>query len=336
MSTLCSHFSTRRLVRAFAGLLAAGGASLPTAQGQACYNAGNLNVIFGAVGLGQTVDAVGTAPFRCQSNAQTTYFRVCLSMPEGPSGGSNSMSGINPRRMINYNGSGIGYTLYTDPARTQVLGPEGSGYPVYTTTFSVPGGYAQMPLNLNVYGRAGPISMDTPAGHYQAQFDGAVLRYAWSNSAVPADCQQPNSQTVHSFFATSANVSNSCVVNVSATDLDFGTIAPLQQGQIDATATITLSCPPNTHWQVGLDNGQHALGTQRRMAGPDGNHVPYELYRDSARTQRWGNTLDMDTYPRPANPTNPVDLTVHGRVEGAQTDVPPGSYSDTVTITVTY
>lgn len=315
--------------------LVLGAVVLPAAQAQGCYNAGNLTLNFGSVNAGGTVDVTGQAPFSCQSNGATTKFRVCFYLAEGP-GGSADMSGVNPRRMTNYNGGTLHYTLYSDAARTQVLGPEGGGYPVYTTTLTVPNGQGQVMLNLPVYGRASAPA-GAAAGSYQAQFTGGTLRYAWStNGPDPASCTQPNGMTTVTAFSTSATVANSCVVSIGTTALDFGSTAPLPAGAVDASSTITLSCPPNVSWQLGLDNGQNALGTQRRMAGPGGDHVAYELYRDSARTQRWGNTLGVDTYPKPTAQTNPLSLTVHGRVQAGQTDVTPGNYQDTLTVTLTY
>ncbi|HYP69685.1 MAG TPA: spore coat U domain-containing protein, partial [Variovorax sp.] len=101
----------------------------------------------------------------------------------------------------------------------------------------------------------------------------------------------------------------------------------------DSTSTITLNCPPNTAWWMGLNNGLHASGTQRRMIGPTGDLVSYELYRDNARAQRWGSTQGTDTVSGSGGST--ASVTVYGRVP-AQTGVTPGTYSDTITVTLTY
>ena len=60
----------------------------------------------------------------------------------------------------------------------------------------------------------------------------------------------------------------------------------------------------------------------------------YELYRNSARTQRWGNTLNTDTVVGSGNGAN-QNLTVFGRVPNQSTPS-AGTYNDTITVTVTY
>lgn len=74
------------------------------------------------------------------------------------------------------------------------------------------------------------------------------------------------------------------------------------------------------------------------MSGPGADFVGYELYRDSGRTQRWGNDTaggSNTVNGSGASQTNPTVLTVYGRVP-AQGASEPGAYSDTVTVTLTY
>ena len=62
------------------------------------------------------------------------------------------------------------------------------------------------------------------------------------------------------------------------------------------------------------------------------------LYRDSARSQRWGNDTagGSDTVNGSgAAQSNPTVINVYGRVP-PQTQVPPGDYSDTVTVRLEY
>ena len=323
-----------RVLRALLVVLALGWAALPAAQAQASCAIDSLTLDFGTVSGGGSTPGQGAVSVTCSANGNASA-RLCLYIAEGPAG----MSGVNPRQMPNVNAGGgaISYTLYSDAARTQVLGPEsGGGTPVSQAILTMPPGQRSQTVSMNVYANVSAPT-NAAAGAYRAQFPGLTLRYAsGSPNSPPANCTQTSTLAPVASFTASASVSNSCVVSVSATDMDFGSRAPLASGNIDATSNITLNCPPNTSWQVGLSDGMNALGAQRRMAGPGGDFVPYELYRDSARTQRWGSTLGTDTYPKPANPGNPTTLTVYGRVPAGQTDVTPGAYTDTVTVTLTY
>lgn len=121
---------------------------------------------------------------------------------------------------------------------------------------------------------------------------------------------------------------------VSASDLDFGN-ATTMSSTIDQVSTLTVKCSNTTPYNVGLGVGTGG-GTvaSRRMAGSGGEYVTYGLYRDSARTQLWGETIGTDTATATGTGAN-QSMTVYGRVnvQGVPT---PGSYSDVVTVTITY
>ncbi len=297
-----------------------------------CYNGGNLDLVFGTVSVGSSAFATGNAPFNCQSNGTTSYFKACLYVAEGP----GNLSGVNPRQMTNYNSGSLAYTLYSDSSRSNVLGPQGGSYTVYEKTLMIAGSSsALVPLNFPVYGRVGPVPAGTAAGNYEAPFNGVFLFYSVNrNGTFPSSCTENtgsgNSGTVNMAFKATASVSNSCAVGVSATDLNFGSVSSLAS-PVDGTSTITLTCPPNTSWTLGLSYGVNASGTQRRMAGPSGSYVSYGLYRDANRTQIWDNSSNMVT----GSGGSPGSVTVYGRVP-AQPEASPGSYSDTVTVTLTY
>jgi spore coat protein U-like protein len=86
---------------------------------------------------------------------------------------------------------------------------------------------------------------------------------------------------------------------------------------------------------VAIDNGQNFNG-QRRMSNGTGGffaYVPYQIYRNAARTQVWGSTagtLVSGTTPV----TGDVTLTAYGRVPNSI--VLPRDYVDTVTVTVNF
>src|SRR5690606_32834196 len=127
-----------------------------------------------------------------------------------------------------------------------------------------------------------------------------------------------------------AQMSDSCSIG-TAGDMSFGQVVDLGTAR-EQTSVITFLC--RAPWQVGLGNGSHYDGSHRRMAGPGGTYVTYELYRDPARSQRWGNTLNVDTVSGSANYETLTQVTVYGRVP-AQAAL-PGSYSDTITVTLTF
>lgn len=119
---------------------------------------------------------------------------------------------------------------------------------------------------------------------------------------------------------------------VSASPLAFGSYSGVQ---IDSTATITATCTNTTPYYINCDGGlNYGAGFYPRMHGSDGTLINYYAYRDAARTQNWGNTYNADGVSATGSGT-PQNFTLYGRVAGGQYGT-PGSYTDTLTITVTY
>ena len=128
-------------------------------------------------------------------------------------------------------------------------------------------------------------------------------------------------------------IQNACNVTTTApTTLDFGTQGPLV-ANIDQTSTITVICTTGAGYNVGINGGSSGSVTARTMLN-GATPVNYSLFRDSARTLNWGNTVGTDTLAGTGNGTSQA-LTVYGRVP-PQTTPAAATYNDTVTVTVTY
>ena len=132
-------------------------------------------------------------------------------------------------------------------------------------------------------------------------------------------------------LTVTATVLASCTV--SSATLAFGNYDPTG-GNVDQSATFQVACTKGTPATVGLNTGGNASGATRRMAnGTD--FLVYELYKEAARTNVWGNA-GSDLISLAAAASNAAQtLTVYGRVTGLQ-DVSVGSYTDTVLVTVTF
>ncbi|WP_431113059.1 Csu type fimbrial protein [Variovorax paradoxus] len=325
-----------RRIGAFFLMLMAGAAAPAFAQG---CSSSDFAMDFGNVSPTANNDLVAVVPINCRSNGKPTYFKACLMIPE--STGDNA--GINPRKMKAWNGS-LPYNLYTDPARTQIIGPPpaGGGYAIHTMDLVAPASpTVTESRSFIVYGRVPPFPLATNVGDYQAQIGGIRIYYAWSNTAPPSDCFQsmPQAYATVGFRGAKARVTSACAIRLAqATDLNFGNVDSLERAQT-ANSTIVLECPANVAWQVGLSDGVNvAAAGQRRMAGPAPNYVAYDLYRDPMRTQRWGSDMSggADTVSGSGGSHgSPAVLQVYGFVP-PQGHPAPGIYTDTVIITLKY
>jgi spore coat protein U-like protein len=65
-----------------------------------------------------------------------------------------------------------------------------------------------------------------------------------------------------------------------------------------------------------------------------GETIDYQMFKDAAYTENWGDTVSTDTVSGTGIGTE-QSFTVYGRVP-AQTTPATGTYTDTVTVTVTF
>lgn len=131
------------------------------------------------------------------------------------------------------------------------------------------------------------------------------------------------------------NVVRSC--NIGALPMMFGTVS-IVNPSATAQAALIIDCTPNTTFTVTMDDGLHLKNGERRMSSaPAGNgvreYLPYEVYRNAARTLRWGGTAATGiTQTAPAS--GKVTLTAYGRADGKRAVAAP--YQDTITVTLTF
>lgn len=154
---------------------------------------------------------------------------------------------------------------------------------------------------------------------------GVALALAW---AAQASAQ---SQTSTAQLTVTATVQSSC--SVTGGTLAFGTYNSGQPSALDAEGAISYTnCPANSALTIELDNGLNAQGGQRRLRSGS-NYLNYEIYKTAARSTRWGTGSEALGYQVLAGGNGTIP--VYGRIFANQ-NVPAGSYSDTVTITLRF
>ncbi|EMT5435259.1 spore coat protein U domain-containing protein [Stenotrophomonas maltophilia] len=334
-----------------AGLLAA----VPARATAVCTAIADPTLPFGNVNSNAPGATTGTLNITvsCTTAAlsllATTGVRVCVGIGAGSGGGSSSTW----RTMKTSASDTMNFQLYNTSNFSQVTGLTPRGTPPaqeLTMTYNVPlltGGsgaqatqlFAQIPANQVL-----------ASGAYSSTFSGAnvVLTWAWNEvllgtATVPATCNGgatgTNSASAAFSFTATAEVLPQCGSYVT-TNMNFGNVTGSIPANIDQTATLTLTCLKNTAYQVSLNNGQNnpTATSTRRMAttiGASTYYLTYELYRDSTRTQRWGNTLTVDTASGTGT-GSAQQLTIYGRVPPVTGQPPAGTYNDVVQVTITY
>ena len=132
-------------------------------------------------------------------------------------------------------------------------------------------------------------------------------------------------------FDVTANVVATC--SVSATQVAFGTYTG---AQLDGSGTVSVTCTALWPYVVELNagTGSGATVANRLMTGPASSTIIYSLYQNALRTTPWGFTAAAQSVAGVGNGVA-QSLTVYGRAPASQTPS-VGSYSDTITVTVTY
>jgi spore coat protein U-like protein len=156
----------------------------------------------------------------------------------------------------------------------------------------------------------------------------AILRFAVLGLISTSAVAQTNPATTT--FGVSATVLKDCIV--SATALGVGNYT----GAVNsAQSTITVTCTNSTTYTVGLGTGlaTGATVTTRQMQNGS-NLLGYGLFSNSTWTTNWGNTSGSNWVSGTGNGAGQA-LTVYGQIPAGQY-LTPGSYADTIAVTVTY
>jgi spore coat protein U-like protein len=137
-------------------------------------------------------------------------------------------------------------------------------------------------------------------------------------------------------FTVSASVGRNCTI--STANLALGEF--VGDNNLAATSDITVRCTNGTAFSIALDDGVTGTYAGRRMVGPGGNFLVYNLYTDDTYAAVWGDDSGA-TDVVGGNGTgmgNALTRTVYGRLLAADNTGPVdvGAYSDTIVATITY
>ena len=99
-----------------------------------------------------------------------------------------------------------------------------------------------------------------------------------------------------------------------------------------------MQCTNTTPFNISLDTGGNSTSTSTRKLLNTANGstatVNYFLYLDNNHQNNWGDNVGTDTFGDTGTGAS-VMYTVYGRIP-PQTTPAPGSYADTINVTVTY
>jgi spore coat protein U-like protein len=305
MKTIARLFALICLLAAWAGLE---GARAPASA--ASLPSGICSVGIGSIDFGQVDVLSGSSPspinmvFRCDVGlGQTVYF--CI--------------GKQKLNMVSYPTAGATLTYDITPLNTQAVFSSGDS--------------SQNRGSISIVEKISDNQQMVPPGDYSTASlnpqNAMSVAYSTTKDCVNA----PITSILTPTSRANATVQASC--KVTASNLDFGTTSDLSSA-IAAQSQINVRCTNGTGYSIGLDGGLTGAvdPTQRKMKhGADA--ITYGLYRDSNHSSPWGSTIGINV-AKGTGSSIWQPITVFGNVPSVQSKPAPGTYSDTIVVSVSY
>ncbi len=136
-----------------------------------------------------------------------------------------------------------------------------------------------------------------------------------------------------------------CSCSVSTSAVNFGTYNPMSSTNLTTsnTAAVSVACSVVVagiiSYVIALSPGNSGTFASSRYLNKGGVHMNYNLYTTSALTSIWGNGTSStatvsDSYTIFGSTTR--NYAAYGSIPALQRTVTVGTYTDSVTVTVTY
>jgi spore coat protein U-like protein len=124
----------------------------------------------------------------------------------------------------------------------------------------------------------------------------------------------------------------------SVTGVNFGSYDTLSSNNDDSTGSITVFCDART-WvttTIGASPNSGSFNPRQMKLTTGADLLNYNLYRDTSRTQIWGDGTQGTSYDFRRIPRNTArTLTIYGRIPSGMS-VSVGNYSETLVVTISY
>jgi len=231
------------------------------------------------------------------------------------------------------------YDLYQNAGHSLAWGSIYYGTTPISLTLTKPGLGTTASTSVTIYGQITANQPTVPtvgnsSTTYTQNFGGATtsINYGFYLLGAPSCASLTATQGTFA-FSVAATVVNNC--NISATNVSFAAAGVLSSA-LNATGSITAQCTNGDAYRIALNGGASGNVAARQMArSGGGGTVNYQLYVDSAHTSAWGDGTSGTAMAPGTGTGNQQVLNVYGVVP-AQTSPVPGSYSDTITATISF
>ncbi|MGE0973101.1 Csu type fimbrial protein (plasmid) [Klebsiella sp. WOUb02] len=241
---------------------------------------------------------------------------------------STNASGSTPQLYDSSTGTYLPYSICSDSSCSSTYSIGSIISWSSTTLIGLLGLFNSSDGTLPIYLRTSTGS-NLPAGTYT---DTITISWDYSICFVGAlgVCVYTTGTATSTIYVTLI-VTNYCYID-SAPDVDFGTAA-LPSGFSSVSSALSVRCTLDAAYSVNLSSSNEESDDWRQMSASVGGssyYLQYQLARSSGTI--WSSSSD---YSDTGTGTS-QSISYTATVNSSQNTVPAGSYSDTVTVTVTY
>jgi len=127
---------------------------------------------------------------------------------------------------------------------------------------------------------------------------------------------------------------------VTATGVTFGPYDVFVTAPLDSTGTVTVRCdqapPADVVIAIGPSGTSGAFIPRQMRTASSPDRLNYNLFTNAGRSTVWGNGAPgtSTVFLKNVTKNRPVVTTIYGRIPAGQ-DVSVGSYTDSLTVTIT-
>ena len=132
-------------------------------------------------------------------------------------------------------------------------------------------------------------------------------------------------------FVLIAQEARACIINV--TGVNFGAYHVFSNVALDSAGNIDINCPNGVGYNITLSAGNGTY--EQRILSSGAYSLNYNLYTAADRVFVWGDASSGSASVSGSGIGAPVNHVVYGHIPPRQI-VYPGSYSDTITVVITF
>lgn len=227
----------------------------------------------------------------------------------------------------------IAYRVSADANGTYTFTQGGTIDYMNSSLVSLLGLFSNNSFNAPLYA-ALTASPNIPAGTYTDTLTVQWNYYICNGVQIGAVCVFYETGSPSITVTVTLVVSPDC--RISAPNLSFGSAALASQFQ-PVSQAVLVDCTKNSSYNVAFTNGGASSARPwRRMTDGSGNSLQYNIYRTDGTTI-WDETNPQASSTVGTGSTTPSQVQSYvAKVNTAQTTPPAGSYTDTVSVVITF